>query len=111
MAFLLAIVYLAFVSLGLPDALSGAAWPVMHRELNVPLSYIGIVSTIVIVCTIISSLMSDRITKKLGRGVVTAVSVLISAVGLFGYSASDSLAMLYIRAVPYGLGRVLLTLH
>lgn len=104
MAFLLAIVYLAFVSLGLPDALSGAAWPVMHRELNVPLSYIGIVSTIVIVCTIISSLMSDRITKKLGTGVVTAVSVLISAVGLFGYSVSDSLAMLCIWAVPYGLG-------
>ncbi|MGN0701039.1 MAG: MFS transporter [Oscillospiraceae bacterium] len=104
MTFLLAIVYLAFVSLGLPDALSGAAWPVMHKELDVPLSYIGIVSTIVIVCTIISSLMSDRITKRLGTGVVTALSVLISAVGLFGYSVSDSLAMLCIWAVPYGLG-------
>ena len=105
MAFLLAIVYLAFVSLGLPDALSGAAWPVMHKELDVPLSYNGIVSTIVIVCTII------HITKKFGTGDVTAVSVLISAVGLFGYSISDSFPMLCIWAVPYGWWRVLLTPH
>ena len=104
MFFLIAIIYLAFISLGLPDSLMGSAWPAMHKALDVPISYMGIVSTVVIVCTIISSLLSSRVIKKFGTGAVTAVSVLLSAIGLFGYSASNSLAMLCVWAVPYGLG-------
>ena len=72
---LLAVIYLSFISLGLPDSLLGAAWPSMNPELGVPLSYAGIISMIIAFGTIISSLMSDRLTKKLGTGAVTAVSV------------------------------------
>ena len=76
---LLAIIYIAFISLGLPDSMLGAAWPNMHQDLNVPISYAGILSVIIALGTIVSSLSSDYITKKLGTGKVTAFSVLITA--------------------------------
>lgn len=101
---LLAIIYIAFVSLGLPDSLLGSAWPVMRGELNVPLSFAGIISMIIAGGTIVSSLLADRLTKKLGAGVVTAVSVGMTALALFGFSVSNSFFMLMIWAVPYGLG-------
>ena len=101
---LLAIIYLAFISLGLPDSLLGSAWPVMYRELGAPLSYAGIVSMIISFGTIISSLFSDRLTQKLGAGLVTAISVLLTACALFGFSVSGSFPMLCLFAVPYGLG-------
>lgn len=101
---LLVIIYFAFISLGLPDALLGAAWPAMRAELNVPISYAGIISMIIAVGTIISSLQSDRITKKLGTGKVTAISVATTAAALFGFSLSKSFPLLCIFAVPYGLG-------
>lgn len=101
---LLAIIYLAFISLGLPDALLGSAWPIMYQEFSVPVSYMGIISMIIASGTVISSLMSDRLTKKLGTGKVTAISVLLTAVALFGFSISSSMWMLCLWAIPYGLG-------
>lgn len=101
---LLAIIYLAFISLGLPDSLLGSAWPVMYREFSVPVSYAGIISMIIAAGTIVSSLQCDRLTKKLGTGKVTALSVFITAAALFGFSVSHSFTALCIWAIPYGLG-------
>lgn len=101
---LLAIIYLSFVSLGLPDSVLGAAWPTMYKELCVPVSYAGIISAIIAVGTIVSSLQSDRLTKKLGTGLVTAISVLMTALALLGFSLSDSFILLCVLAIPYGLG-------
>lgn len=101
---LLVVIYLAFISLGLPDSLVGSAWPVMHTELGVPTSYAGIVTMVIAGGTILSSLQSDRLTKKLGAGLVTAVSVFMTAAALFGFSISHSFVSLLIWSVPYGLG-------
>lgn len=101
---LLVIIYLAFISLGLPDSLLGSAWPTMYQEFSVPVSYAGGISMIIAAGTIISSLQSDRLTKKFGTGKVTAVSVLMTAVALFGFSISHSFIVLCLWAVPYGLG-------
>ena len=101
---LLPIIYLAFISLGLPDSLLGSAWPVLHHELNVPVSYAGIISMIIAFSTVISSLNSDRLTKKFGAGLVTAVSVAITCLSLFGFSVSHSFWLLCLIAIPYGLG-------
>lgn len=87
---LLAVIYLSFISLGLPDSLLGSAWPSMYGLLSVPISYAGIISMIIAMGTIISSLQSDRLTKKLGTGMVTALSVAITAAALFGFSVSRS---------------------
>jgi len=101
---LLAIIYLSFISLGLPDSLLGAAWPVMYPSLDVPMSYAGILSTIIAAGTVVSSLQSDRMTRWLGTGKVTALSVALSAAGLLGFSLSHSYAALCLWAIPYGLG-------
>ena len=103
-SFLLAIIYISFVSLGLPDALLGGAWPTMHLEFGVPVSYAGMISMIICVGTIISSLLSDRMTKRFGTGKVTAMSVALTAAALFGFSVSNSFPMLCLLAIPYGLG-------
>ena len=101
---LLVIIYLAFISLGLPDSLLGSAWPVMHMEFGVPISYAGAVSMMIAAGTIISSLLSDRLTRKLGTGRVTAISVGMTAAALFGFSISDTYRMTLLWAIPYGLG-------
>lgn len=101
---LLAIIYLAFISLGLPDSLLGSAWPVMHLELGVPVSYAGIVTMIISGGTIVSSLFSDALTRKFGAGLVTAVSVLMTAAALLGFSFTGAFPLLCLWAVPYGLG-------
>lgn len=101
---LLAIIYLAFIRLGLPDALLGAAWPSMYPQFDVPVSYAGIISMIIALGTVVSSLQSDRLTKKLGTGKVTALSVLMTALALFGFATSHSFGMLCLWAIPYGLG-------
>lgn len=101
---LLVIIYLAFISLGLPDSLLGSAWPAMYQEFSVPVSYAGGISMIIAAGTIVSSLQSDRLTKKFGTGKVTAASVLMTAVALFGFSISHSYVALCLWAVPYGLG-------
>ena len=101
---LLAIIYLSFISLGLPDALLGAAWPIMHLELGVSVSWAGGISLIIAAGTVVSSLLSDRMTKWLGAGKVTALSVGMTALALFGFSTSRSYVLLCLWAIPYGLG-------
>ena len=101
---LLAVIYLSFISLGLPDSLLGEAWPSMYGQLNVPVSYAGIISMVIAGGTVLSSLQSDRLTRRLGTGKVTAVSVGMTAAALFGFSASGSFWQLCLWAVPYGLG-------
>ncbi len=101
---LIALIYVAFISLGLPDSLLGSAWPVMQTELGVPVSYAGIVSMTIAGGTIVSSLLSDRLTRRFGAGFVTAASVFMTAVALFGFSISKSFIFLCLWAVPYGLG-------
>ncbi|QEW03615.1 MFS transporter [Microbacterium lushaniae] len=101
---LLAIIYVAFVSLGLPDSLIGAGWPVMHRDLDVPVAFAGIVTMIIAGGTILSSLASERVTRRFGAGLVTAVSVGLTAAALVGFSVSDSFWMLCLWAIPFGLG-------
>lgn len=103
-SFLLVLIYIAFISLGLPDSLLGAGWPVMHRELAVPVSFMGIVSMVISGGTIVSSLLSDRLTRKLGTRTVTVISVFLTVVALFGFSFSEKFWMLIVFAIPYGLG-------
>lgn len=101
---LLAVIYIAFISLGLPDSLLGSAWPTIRAAFDVPLSYMGFVSMIISGGTIISGLMSERLTKKLGTKVVTTVSVLLTAVALFGFSMVSEFYQLCLWGIPYGLG-------
>ena len=101
---LLALIYIAFISLGLPDSLLGSGWPVIHNDLNVPISFMGVVSMVISGGTIVSSLFSDKLTRKLGARIVTVSSVFLTAVALFGFSFSDRFWMLIVFAVPYGLG-------
>lgn len=101
---LLALIYVCFISLGLPDSLLGSAWPIMQHDLNVPMSYAGIISVIIFIGTIISSFMSDWLVKKVSSGKITAISVSMTAIALFGFSISDRFWMLLLWAIPYGLG-------
>lgn len=101
---LLAVIYISFISLGLPDALLGSAWPSIYVQFGVPVSYSGIVFFIIAVGTVISSLQSDRLTLRLGTGRVTAISVGMTAAAIFGFSVSHSFWALCLWAIPYGLG-------
>lgn len=101
---LLAIIYISFISLGLPDSLLGSAWPIMHQELGVPVSYAGLVSLIITGSTIVSSLFSERMVRRLGTGLITLISVGMTAAALFGFSFSQSFFSLCLWAIPYGLG-------
>ncbi len=101
---LLAVIYLAFISLGLPDSLLSAGWPIMQGTLNVPLSWAGIITMIVSGGTIISSLLSDRIIRRFGTGVVTAVSVALTTIALFGFSISNNFVAICLWSIPYGIG-------
>ena len=101
---LLAIIYISFISLGLPDALLGAGWPAMCIDFQVPLSWAGAVSLIIAGGTIVSSLLSDRLTARFGTAKVTAFSVATTALALLGFSVSRSYWMLLVWAIPYGLG-------
>lgn len=101
---LLAIIYISFISLGLPDGMLGSAWPSMYPEFDVPVSYAGLLAMFISAETVVSSLWSDRLTKKFGTGKVTAVSVGMTAVGLLGFSVSGSMWMLFLWAIPYGFG-------
>ncbi|MDR0853032.1 MAG: MFS transporter [Clostridiales Family XIII bacterium] len=104
MTYLLIIIYIAFISLGLPDALLGSAWPAMHIDISAPLSAAGLISLIVSAGTIISSLMSNRLVVRFKTGKVTMVSVFMTAAALLGISFAGSLWQLCLFAVPLGLG-------
>ncbi|MDO5344293.1 MAG: MFS transporter [Lachnospiraceae bacterium] len=101
---LLIIIYVAFISLGLPDSLLGSAWPVMSRDLEASVSWAGVISTIISVGTIVSSLFSGRMVRRLGTGKVTVISVGTTALALMGFSMSRRFWHLCLWAVPYGLG-------
>ena len=101
---LLAIIYMSFISLGLPDGLLGAAWPSMVPELSAPVSFAGVIFIIISVGTVISSLLSQRLNLRFGPGKVTAFSVAMTAAALFGFASSRSIWQLCLWAVPYGLG-------
>ena len=101
---LLIIIYVSFISLGLPDALLGAAWPTMCQDLQVPVSYAGIIALIISAGTVASSLLADRIHRRLDTGRVTAISVGMTAVALLGFSLSREYWQLCLWAIPYGLG-------
>ena len=102
--FLLALIYLAFISLGLPDSLLGSAWPLMHLEMGVPISYMGIITMLISGGTIVSSLMSDRLTRKFGTKILTVASVFLTVIALFGFSFANNFSMLIVSAIPYGIG-------
>ena len=101
---LLVVIYLSFISLGLPDSLLGAAWPAMQQTLSVPVSRAGWLSMIISSGTVVSSLLSDKLLRRFGTGTVVSCSVLLTAAALFGFSASSGFWMLCLAAVPYGLG-------
>ncbi|TDQ16625.1 fucose permease [Algoriphagus boseongensis] len=101
---LLLIIYLAFISLGLPDSLLGAAWPEMYPELKVPIAYAGIISMIVAAGTVISSLFSTKLIERFGVAVVTTVSVLFTALAIIGFAYSNNIIYLFLLAIPLGLG-------
>ena len=101
---LIAVIYISFISLGLPDSLLGSAWPIMYQEFNVPLSYSGIIFFIISAATVFTSLEADRIIKKFGTGKIVAVSVTMTALSLIGFSISKSFIALCFLALPYGLG-------
>lgn len=101
---LLAVIYVAFISLGLPDSLLGSAWPTMRQDLNVPVAWAGGISAVISMFTIVSALLSDRMTLKFGAGKVTAVSVALTAAALAGFSVTSNYWVLLAIAIPYGLG-------
>ncbi len=101
---LLALIYLSFVSLGLPDALLGSAWPMIYPDFGVPVSYAGIITMLISFCTVISSLASDRLIRKFGVGLINAASVGLTALAILGFSYSFNFTMLCLWAIPYGLG-------
>jgi len=100
----LVIIYISFISLGLPDSLLGSAWPSMYNSLNVPLYYAGFISMIIAGGTVISSFLSERVIRRFGTGIVTAVSVLMTAAALIGFSLSHTFPALCLCAIPLGLG-------
>lgn len=101
---LLVIIYLAFISLGLPDSLLGAVWPVMQTDFDAPLETAGLLFMTIAGGTIISSLVSGRILKRFGTGKVTFVSTLLTAGALLGFYFAPSIFWLFLCAIPLGLG-------
>lgn len=101
---LIVLIYLAFVSMGLPDSLLGSAWPSIYPAMNVPISAVGVVTVLISSGTVISSALSDKLIRRFGTACVTVVSTLLVAVSLFGFSFAQSLVGLCIWALPYGLG-------
>lgn len=101
---LLALIYLAFISLGLPDALLGSAWPAVYSDFQVPVSYAGFVSMIIALGTVASSLLSDRIISRLGTGKVTVISGVLTALAILGFALAPNFWVLCAWSIPYGLG-------
>lgn len=101
---LLAVIYLAFIGLGLPDALLGAAWPTIYPQFDIPVSYMGFISTTISIMTVISSLQCDRMIRKFGAGKLTGISTAMTAIAMLGFALSTEFWMLFVWAIPYGLG-------
>jgi len=101
---LLLIIYLAFISLGLPDSLLGASWPVMRSDFASPIGMAGVLSMTITVGTIVSSLVSGAVVGRFGTGRVTLISCVLTASALLGFSYAPSIVWLIICAIPLGLG-------
>lgn len=101
---LLAVIYFIFISLGLPDSLLGSGWPVMHKVFNVPSSYAGFVYMSIAFMTIISALLSPKLIKRLHTKWIIISSIFLTVLGLLGFSFCSQYYMLFLFAVPYGLG-------
>ena len=101
---LIAVIYLIFISLGLPDSLLGSGWPMMHLDFGVPSSYAGYVSMAISFMTIISALISPRMIKRFHTKWIVIVSIMLTVIGLLGFSYSTSYAMLFLFVVPFGMG-------
>lgn len=104
MLLLLVIIYVAFISLGLPDAVLGSSWPVMHRDLEASVEYAGLIALIISSGTVMSSLLSVRLIRRFGIGIVVSISVLLTALALVGFAMSQIAWMLLCLAIPLGLG-------
>lgn len=104
MIFLLIVIYVAFIGLGLPDTILGAAWPLMQQDLNTPISAAGILSIIVSIGTIISSLLTPKFLRILGTGKLVAYSIALTAIASIGYGFADSFNILCLWAIPMGIG-------
>ncbi len=104
MTVLLVVVFIMFIGLGTPDSILGAAWPVMYRDLDLPISLAGYITATVSGCTIISSLLSSKFINKFGTGTVATVSTLLTALALLGYSFTSSPIFLFVLAAPLGFG-------
>ena len=101
---LILIIYLAFISLGLPDSLLGSAWPILHQEIGASISSMGIIAMVISACTIISSLFYNKLSKKFSTGIITTASIFLTAVALFGFSYCKNMFMIILFAIPYGFG-------
>ena len=101
---LLAVIFLIFVSLGLPDSLLGSGWPTMQLDFGVPSSYAGYVSMAISFMTVLSALASPRMIRRFRTWQIVIASILLTVIGLIGFSCSTSYAMLFLFVVPYGLG-------
>ena len=101
---LLAVIYLVFISLGLPDSLLGSGWPTMQAAFGVPSSYAGYVSMTICFMTILSALVSPRMIRKYHTKWIVLVSIALTVLGLLGFSVSSRFWMLFLFAVPFGLG-------
>ena len=104
MAFLLVVIYIAFIGLGVPDSLIGSAWPAVHNELNIPVEAVSLITFIISGCTVLSSIFSAKILNKIGTAKVTAFSTAMTAVALVGFSFTQSFAVMIPLAIVLGLG-------
>lgn len=102
--FLIILIYLAFISLGLPDSLLGSAWPIMHQELNASISSMGIIAMVISATTIISSLFYNNLRKKFSTGIITTASIFLTAIAILGFSYCKNMPMIILCSIPYGLG-------
>ncbi len=104
MTALLIIIFISFIGVGLPDSVLGTAWPLIYREFDLPISLAGYITSTVSAGTIVSSLMSSKLINKFGTGSVTAVSTLLTAIALLGYSLTETPVFFFLLAIPLGLG-------
>ena len=104
MAFLLVVIYVAFIGLGVPDSLIGSAWPAVHAELGIPVETVSFITFIISGCTVLSSMFSAKILNRIGTSKVTAFSTAMTAVALLGFSFAKSFRIMIPLAVTLGLG-------
>jgi len=101
---LLVIIYMAFIGMGMPHSLIGAAWPAIYTELALPVSWVSIVTTLISGCTVIASIFSGKVINRFGTGKVAAFSTGLAAISLLGYSMTNGFVFICIMSIPLGLG-------